>query len=78
MASLKEYAVVGFVSAEDAEKAFDVATSRFNIKNRPVHNLSRQDGNIVYMHVVGVKKSIVEDFLLRQPGAQPKGCRFKV
>lgn len=76
--SLSQYAVVGFFSQSDAQKAMQAAINQF--KTRCVHSkdLSYCDDNIVYFHLDSPKeKKIVESFLLSQRGAQPKGCRCK-
>lgn len=77
--SLKRYAVVGFMSEEDALSAMNAAIKKFQKRSYPFRDLSYCDGNIVYLHSGDeMERRMIEDFLLEQEGAQPKGCRCKI
>lgn len=77
--SLRQYAVVGFLSEKDALNAMRAALNQFQRRTFPSQDLSHCDGNIVYFHSDdATERSIIENFLLEQEGAQPRGCRCKV
>ncbi len=73
--SLKKYVVVGFVTKQDAQVAFNAALARFGRKSIPSSNLSRCEGNLVYfLPNNSAERTRIESFLLSQQGSQPKGC----
>lgn len=77
--SLKQYAVVGFLSDDEAHSAMKAALREFRSDLSTFHNLSHCEGNIVYLHARNLEeKKYIENFLLAQPGAQPKGCRCNI
>ena len=77
--SLKQYVVVGFISESAAKDALDATLAQFRKWNTPLGDLSRTEGNMVYLHVSNHReRTLIENFLLSQHGAQPKGCRCKV
>ena len=77
--NLKKYAVVGFDSELSARNALRSALEQFRKGHTPAGDLSRCEGNIVYLHADNLQeKNLMENFLLNQHGAQPKGCRCKV
>lgn len=77
--SLRQYAIVGFLSEIEAQSAMQVALREFRSDLSTFHNLSHCEGNIVYLHARSLEeKKYIENFLLAQPGAQPRGCRCKL
>lgn len=77
--SLNQYAVVGFLSELDAHNAMQAALTVFKRWCANCRDLSYCDNNIVYLHSENPnEKEIIENFLLTQKGAQPKGCRCKI
>lgn len=77
--NLKEYVVVAFHTEAEAHSALNSTLQRFKKQVMHAYELSHVEKNIVFIHVENPQeKALVENFLLTQKGAQPKGCRCKI
>lgn len=77
--SLRQYAIVGFLSETEAQSAMQAALREFKSHLSNFNNLSYCKGNIVYLQAQSPEeKKYIENFLLMQKGAQPRGCRCEI
>ncbi len=76
--SLKQYVIIGFNTEKEARNALNSTIEFFRSGSTNSDDLSRCEGNIVYFRVETLdEKALLENYLLNQPGAQPKGCLCK-